>query len=191
MRRGSTTYAGDRVGCRQHVLGQYQAVTVVGIAPQGFYGDRLSSTPPDFYLPIESMTGAGQRAVCARSGCRVGLHRWAGEAGRGAAGRCRKDECGAAAGICSRASCFTDEQGKKLLAKVHVVLTPGGAGIQALAGAVYVASAVADVDCGAGAAGCLREYREPAAGAGHGTARGDVHAHGAGGDRERGSFASC
>ncbi len=30
-------------------------VTIVGIAPPGFYGDRLSSDPPDFYLPIESM----------------------------------------------------------------------------------------------------------------------------------------
>ena len=30
-------------------------VTIAGIAPAGFYGDRLSATPPDFYLPIESM----------------------------------------------------------------------------------------------------------------------------------------
>src|SRR3954463_14888938 len=30
-------------------------VTVVGIAPRGFYGDRLSSNPPAFYLPINSM----------------------------------------------------------------------------------------------------------------------------------------
>lgn len=32
-----------------------KAVTVVGVAPRGFYGDRLTSTPPDFYLPIETM----------------------------------------------------------------------------------------------------------------------------------------
>ncbi len=30
-------------------------VTVVGVAPRGFYGDRLTSTPPDYYLPIETM----------------------------------------------------------------------------------------------------------------------------------------
>src|ERR1700676_656530 len=29
-------------------------VTVVGIAPEQFYGDRLQSTPPGVYLPIES-----------------------------------------------------------------------------------------------------------------------------------------
>jgi len=32
-----------------------KAVIIVGIAPAGFYGDRLSSTPPEFYLPIETM----------------------------------------------------------------------------------------------------------------------------------------
>jgi hypothetical protein len=32
-----------------------KAVTITGIAPKGFYGDRLSSDPPDFYLPIESI----------------------------------------------------------------------------------------------------------------------------------------
>ncbi len=30
-------------------------VTLVGVAPKGFFGDRLSSMPPEFYLPIESM----------------------------------------------------------------------------------------------------------------------------------------
>jgi macrolide transport system ATP-binding/permease protein len=30
-------------------------VTVVGVAPEGFFGDRMSSTPPDFYLPIATM----------------------------------------------------------------------------------------------------------------------------------------
>src|ERR1700727_928442 len=32
-----------------------KAATIAGIAPKGFYGDRLSSAPPDFYLPIESI----------------------------------------------------------------------------------------------------------------------------------------
>src|SRR5579862_6358940 len=30
-------------------------VTIVGIAPEQFYGDRLQSTPPGVYLPIESL----------------------------------------------------------------------------------------------------------------------------------------
>ncbi|MEO8738062.1 MAG: hypothetical protein ABI380_16180 [Edaphobacter sp.] len=30
-------------------------MTEVGVAPEGFFGDRMSSTPPDFYLPIATM----------------------------------------------------------------------------------------------------------------------------------------
>jgi len=32
-----------------------QPVTIIGVAPKGYFGDRLTSTPPNFYLPIESM----------------------------------------------------------------------------------------------------------------------------------------
>ena len=32
-----------------------KAVTIIGVAPKGFYGDRLSSQPPKYYLPLESM----------------------------------------------------------------------------------------------------------------------------------------
>src|ERR1700689_2278233 len=32
-----------------------QPVTIIGIAPKGYFGDRLTSNPPQFYLPIESM----------------------------------------------------------------------------------------------------------------------------------------
>jgi hypothetical protein len=37
-------------------------VTIVGIAPMGFYGDRLSTTPPDFFLPVESMEALASTA---------------------------------------------------------------------------------------------------------------------------------
>jgi macrolide transport system ATP-binding/permease protein len=30
-------------------------VTIVGIAPKGFFGDRILPSPPEFYLPIETM----------------------------------------------------------------------------------------------------------------------------------------
>ena len=29
-------------------------VTVVGVAPAGFYGDRLRNSPQDFYFPISA-----------------------------------------------------------------------------------------------------------------------------------------
>ena len=48
-------YAGDPSVVGSTFWINTKAVTITGIAPKGFYGDRLSSTPPDFYLPIESM----------------------------------------------------------------------------------------------------------------------------------------
>ena len=49
-------YAGDAAVVGSTIWVNTKAVTIVGIAPKGFYGDRLMSTPPDFYLPNETMT---------------------------------------------------------------------------------------------------------------------------------------
>ncbi len=54
MRRGQHDYAAISVSGGTFSVNT-KPVTIVGIAPEGFYGDRMSSTPPDFYLPIESM----------------------------------------------------------------------------------------------------------------------------------------
>ena len=48
-------YAGDTSVVGSTFWVNTKPATVVGIAPEGFYGDRLSSTPPDFYLPVEAM----------------------------------------------------------------------------------------------------------------------------------------
>ncbi len=48
-------YAGDTSVVGSTFWVNTKPAKVVGIAPEGFYGDRLSSTPPDFYLPIEAM----------------------------------------------------------------------------------------------------------------------------------------
>src|SRR5438876_219182 len=49
-------YAGDTSVIRSTFWINTKAVTLVGIAPEGFFGDRLSTSPPDFYLPIETHT---------------------------------------------------------------------------------------------------------------------------------------
>jgi hypothetical protein len=53
------TWKNDYAGDASVVGGTFwvntKAVTIAGIAPKGFFGDRMSSTPPDFYLPIETM----------------------------------------------------------------------------------------------------------------------------------------
>ena len=48
-------YAGDPSVVGSTFWINTKPVTIVGIAPAGFYGDRLSTTPPDFFLPITSI----------------------------------------------------------------------------------------------------------------------------------------
>jgi macrolide transport system ATP-binding/permease protein len=106
-------------------------VTVVGIAPKGFYGDRISSTPPDFYLPIET------KPVLSSSPY---VHNpdafWLYLIGRvkpGVAMIPLQEKVGAQLRQAIAANKgFSSEYGKTLLAKAHVVLTPGGAGIQSM-----------------------------------------------------------
>ena len=108
-----------------------KAVTVVGIAPEGFYGDRLSSTPPDFYLPTETMLVLTNSPY---------VHdpeaNWLYIVGRvkpGVAMVPLQEKLSAMLRqtFASNKN-FSGDHGKLLLGKVHVVLTPGGAGIQAL-----------------------------------------------------------
>jgi predicted permease len=108
-----------------------KAVTVVGIAPEGFYGDRLSSTPPDFYLPIESMPVLSNTAY---------VHdpdvSWLYIVGRLKPGVAvlplQQKLSGLLRGLFASSRLFTGDAGKVLLAKAHITLTPGGAGIQAM-----------------------------------------------------------
>jgi macrolide transport system ATP-binding/permease protein len=124
-------YAGDASVVGSTFWVNTNAVTIAGIAPAGFYGDRLSTTPPDFYLPIEAMPVLASAPYVrdsevswlymigrVRPGVQLGalqekastlVRQWSGET-----------------------KIFSSEESKKLLAKVHLVLTPGGAGIQDL-----------------------------------------------------------
>jgi hypothetical protein len=49
-------YAGDASVVGSTFWINTKAVTIAGIAPEGYFGDRLSTTPPDYYLPIETMS---------------------------------------------------------------------------------------------------------------------------------------
>jgi macrolide transport system ATP-binding/permease protein len=104
-------------------------VTIVGIGPAGFYGDRLSSSPPDFFLPIETM------GILANVGY---VHdsdtQWLYLIGRLKPGVSRvalRDKLSTLVKHSfAETKTFSSGKGKTLLAKVHVTLTPGGAGIQ-------------------------------------------------------------
>ena len=104
-----------------------KAVTVVGVAPEGFFGDRMSSTPPDFYLPISTMPDeAGGK------GMRDPAQNWLDIIGRMKPG-------GALVPLQEKLSAqlkqihTTDPEFSAAdIAKTHLVLTPGGAGTQSM-----------------------------------------------------------
>jgi predicted permease len=104
-------------------------VTLVGIAPEGFYGDRLTSTPPDFYLPIESMPLlANVPYVHDPAG------KWLWIIGRVKPGVSLPQLQARLNGLLRQALAptrtFESADQKAQLPRVHLVLTPGGAGIQ-------------------------------------------------------------
>ncbi len=104
-----------------------KAVMVVGVAPEGFYGDRMSTAPPDFYLPIATMPDeAGGKSV------RDPSQKWLDLIGRvkpqvallplqqKLSARLRQEYA-------------TDpDYSPADIAKMHLVLTAGGAGTQSM-----------------------------------------------------------
>jgi macrolide transport system ATP-binding/permease protein len=104
-------------------------VTIVGIAPRGFYGDRMMSTPPEFYLPIESMPSIANVAYVHGSDAQ-----WLYIVGRLRPGV-------SLVGLQQKVSALLREQlattrhyggrdNRAALQRYHIVLAPGGAGIQ-------------------------------------------------------------
>jgi macrolide transport system ATP-binding/permease protein len=122
-------YAGDASVVGSTFWVNTKPVTIVGIAPEGFYGDRLSSTPPDFYLPIEAM-----RVLANTPYVHDPDSSWLYIVGRVKPGVALAPLQAKLSVLLRQAFApsknFSSEQGKVSLAKAHVVLTPGGAGIR-------------------------------------------------------------
>ena len=106
-------------------------VTIAGIAPEGFFGDRLSSAPPDFFLPIETAPVL-QNAEYVHDPD----ERWLYLIGRVKPGTnlaVLQDKISVMVKQSFAATkSFTEGDGKNTIPRIHVILTPGGLGIQAL-----------------------------------------------------------
>jgi predicted permease len=105
-------------------------VTIVGIAPAGFYGDRLSSSPPDFYLPIETLP-----VLTTAPYVHDQVSQWLYMIGRVKPGvhlpaLQEKLSLLFRQYLQTNRKFYSSENGKARLPKVHVVLTPGGSGIR-------------------------------------------------------------
>jgi macrolide transport system ATP-binding/permease protein len=124
-------YAGDVSVVGSTFWINTKAVTVVGIAPAGFYGDRMASAPPNYYLPIETMPALANAPYVDDLSAR-----WLYMVGRIKPGVSLPALQVKLSTLVKRSFAetrtFTKGEGKRLLSKVHVVLTPGGGGIQNL-----------------------------------------------------------
>jgi macrolide transport system ATP-binding/permease protein len=122
-------YAGDQSVVGSTFFVNTKPVTIIGIAPEAFFGDRLSSAPPDFYLPIESMPLLANVPY---------VHdpdvMWLFLVGRVKPGVSQAQLQTKLSGMLQQALAptrtYSSEKEKAELPKAHLVLTPGGAGIQ-------------------------------------------------------------
>jgi predicted permease len=124
-------YAGDAAVVGSTFWVNTKPVTIVGVAPRGFYGDRLSSAPPEFYLPIQSMQSLANAPYV-----RDPETQWLYIVGRVKPGVATDGLQAKMSALLRQVfasyKAFSLEKDKPLLAKAHVTLTPGGAGIQDL-----------------------------------------------------------
>jgi macrolide transport system ATP-binding/permease protein len=124
-------YAGDPSVVGSTFWVNTKPVTVVGIVPEGFYGDRMSVNPAEFYLPIETMPVLANAPYV--HDFKTDWLYMIGRVKPGVAMAPLQEKVSAQLRqALATDEDFSSEQGKTNLTKVHVVLTPGGAGIQAM-----------------------------------------------------------
>ena len=122
-------YAGDPSVVGSAFFVNTKPVTIVGVAPKGFYGDRIDTNPPKYFLPMNAMDNV------------IGAPyfddpdvRWAYVIGRIKPGTSLPALQAKASALLKQdyapMKTFTDQRAKKVLPLTHVVLTPGGGGIQ-------------------------------------------------------------
>jgi macrolide transport system ATP-binding/permease protein len=131
-RAWQTEFAADPAIVGASISIQARPFTVIGIAPPGFFGDRVTDTPPDFWMPLAAEPYLhGDSSILhhadsnwlypigrVRSGTNVGvlqaklsvaLRQWL-----------------------STRPVYTENGGSAIIPKQHVVIVPGGGGIQSL-----------------------------------------------------------
>ncbi|HTA86577.1 MAG TPA: ABC transporter permease, partial [Silvibacterium sp.] len=122
-------YAGDLsvVGSAFYI--NTKPATIIGVAPKGFYGDRIDTHPPKYFLPMNSMD-----TVIGAPYLNDPDTQWAYIIGRIKPGTSLPALQAKASALLKQEftplKTFTDQRAQKVLPRTHVVLTPGGGGIQ-------------------------------------------------------------
>jgi len=122
-------YAGDPsvAGSTFYVNGK--PATIIGVAPKGFYGDRIDTNPPSFFFSMNAMDEVIGASFFTDPG-----KQWAYIIGR-VKPRTSLPALQAKASALLKhrlatLKTFSDPRAQKVLPLTHVVLTPGGGGIQ-------------------------------------------------------------
>ena len=125
-------HAGDRNVVGATFFIQSHPVTIVGIAPPGFFGDRINDNPPAFWIPLNAEPVLEGETTLLK----VAESNWLYALGRVKPGVAPKAlEAKISASLrqwLSTQPAYTLNGNDKEIPKQHVVLTPGGGGIQNL-----------------------------------------------------------
>ena len=122
-------YAGDPsvVGSAFYI--NTKPATIIGIAPKGFYGDRIDTNPPKYFLPMNSMDPVSGAPYFNDPDTQ-----WAYIIGRIKPGTSVPALQAKVSALLKQQfaplKTFSDQRAQKALPLTHVVLTPGGGGIQ-------------------------------------------------------------
>jgi macrolide transport system ATP-binding/permease protein len=122
-------YAGDPTVVASTFYINGKPTTIIGVAPKGFYGDRIDTNPPSFFFPMNAMD-----EVIGASFFTDPDKQWAYIIGRVKPRTSLPALQTKASALLKRQlatlKTFTDPRAQKVLPLAHVVLTPGGGGIQ-------------------------------------------------------------
>ncbi len=122
-------YAGDPrvVGSAFYI--NTKPATIIGVAPKGFYGDRIDTNPPKYFLPMNLMDPVMGAPYFTDPDTQ-----WAYIIGRVKPGTSLGALQAKASALLKQQfaplKTFTDQRAQKVLPRTHVVLTPGGGGIR-------------------------------------------------------------
>ena len=122
-------YAGDRsvTGSTFYINGK--PATIIGVAPKGFYGDRIDTNPPSFFFPMRAMDQVIGASFFSDPG-----KQWAYLIGRVKPGTSLPALQARVSTLLKHQlatlKTFSDPRAQKVLPLTHVVLTPAGGGIR-------------------------------------------------------------
>ena len=122
-------YAADPTVVGSNFYINTKPATIVGVAPKGFYGDRIDTNPPKYFLPMNAMD-----PIIGAPYVNDPDSQWAYIIGRVKPGTSIPALQAKASALLKQQfaplKTFTDQRAQKVLPRTHVVLTPGGGGIQ-------------------------------------------------------------